>query len=346
MTVTNYLWSLDSYLEEFDEFGQQIISYTNEPAAFGSLISQNKDNQSAYFHFDAQGSTHQLTDSSANITDTFSYDAWGNQLTRTGTSDVYFQYIGEAGYYYDSEVDSYYVRVRIYNPATSRWDSTDPFGFVDGLNSYLYSHNSPTQYFDPSGAITIIRTVSRLNPTCKNLFAYVRWTFRLDKWPCRGSEGIFVQRVTVNCMVCDCDPKVPCVQNNFKYWEAWHVTKSKSKSKYTVVHDNAGFGASGGRGHYRQSGRVKFYCIAPEGAPAQDDEFSKNELPRISSGSAGEGPCTTSSINLPIVPEEEMDKKKRELLDRNPADGPSKRVFNMQWNCCCCEKWASANARP
>lgn len=344
MVVTNYLWSKDSYLEEYDGTGEAILSYTCEPSEFGNIISQYKDNQTDYFQLDVQGSTRQLTDSSENINDTFLYDAWGNEVERTGNSDVFFRYVGELGYYYDSEVDSYYVRLRNYAPATSRWESTDPLGYVDGLNLYLYSRNSPNQHFDPSGTISIIRTVSRLNPTCKNLFAYARWTFRLDKWPCRGSEGIFVQRVTVNCMVCDCDPKVPCVQNNFKYWEAWHVTKSESK--YTVVHDNAGFGASDGRGHYRQSGRVNFYCIAPEGQSPQNDEFNKSDLPRISSGSAGEGPCATSSINLPIVTEEEMDKKKRELLDRKSADGPNKRVFNMQWNCCCCEKWASANARP
>ncbi|QDV48441.1 RHS repeat domain-containing protein [Gimesia fumaroli] len=159
MAVINYLWSEDSYLEEYDEAGTPLISYTNEPVAFGSLISQYKDNQTKYFQFDAQGSTHQLTDSSANITDTFSYDAWGNQLTRTGTSDVYFQFIGEAGYYYDSEVDSYYVRRRSYSPITANWLSVDPLKYAIAFSglipSYHYASNSPLQNYDSTGLAEI-----------------------------------------------------------------------------------------------------------------------------------------------------------------------------------------------
>ncbi|WP_417396036.1 RHS repeat domain-containing protein [Gimesia chilikensis] len=155
MTVTNYLWSEDSYLEEYAETGEQITSYTNEPAAFGSLISQHKDNQTSYFQFDSQGSTRQLTDSIENITDSFLYDAWGNEIARTGTSDVYFRYIGEEGYYYDTEVDSYYVRSRSYSPITSNWLSVDPIkysiAFSGLISSYHYVSNSPLNGYDFTG---------------------------------------------------------------------------------------------------------------------------------------------------------------------------------------------------
>jgi len=154
MTILNYLWDKDSYLEEYDENGVATATYSNEPTSFGNVISQRKNSSSNFYHYDAQGSTHQLTDESENVSDTFLYDAWGNKIVQTGTTTIPFRYIGEFGYYYDEETESYYVRARNYAPVTGRWLSADPLGFLETLVQYLYALNAPGGNIDPSGLLS------------------------------------------------------------------------------------------------------------------------------------------------------------------------------------------------
>jgi len=44
-----------------------------------------------------------------------------------------------------------YHRARYLNPATGRWLSRDPIGYVDGMNLYQYADNSPSKLADPLG---------------------------------------------------------------------------------------------------------------------------------------------------------------------------------------------------
>lgn len=47
------------------------------------------------------------------------------------------------------------VEGRILNSELGRWLSRDPLGYVDGVNRYLYSGNSPVTNVDPSGTISL-----------------------------------------------------------------------------------------------------------------------------------------------------------------------------------------------
>jgi RHS repeat-associated protein len=51
----------------------------------------------------------------------------------------------------DDENGLYYHGARYYAACLGRWCSTDPMGFVDGLNLYKYAKNSPVLYSDPNG---------------------------------------------------------------------------------------------------------------------------------------------------------------------------------------------------
>ena len=95
------------------------------------------------------GSTRALTDEDGDATDTYIYDAWGNQVTRTGTTANPFRWVGDVGYYWDDETGTFYIRARVYEPVTGRWMSQDPLGLIDGLN--LYSASFVPNGMDPSG---------------------------------------------------------------------------------------------------------------------------------------------------------------------------------------------------
>jgi len=164
MAITNYLWDEGSYLEEYNEVGLTTMDYSNEPTGFENIISHHRDSATNFYLFDVQGSTHQLTDENENVTDTFMYDSWGNEILRVGTSEVPFRYVGQSGYYYDKETKSYYARARIFEPKIYRWQSLDPLGFVlfsqsgspfmppqEHYNLYSYVLNNPVIYTDPAG---------------------------------------------------------------------------------------------------------------------------------------------------------------------------------------------------
>ena len=90
------------------------------------------------------------------------YDAWGRQVSITGSmaSTVGrlnpFRY---RGYVYDDETGLYYLRSRYYNPEWGRFINADTLmGQVGGTfshNLFAYCGNSPVNKVDPSGFVSI-----------------------------------------------------------------------------------------------------------------------------------------------------------------------------------------------
>ena len=91
---------------------------------------------------------------------TYTYDAWGNILTKTnhGTSTIAdvnpFRY---RGYYYDSETGLYYLNARYYDPETGRFLNADAVigGNVGaaGYNQFAYAGNNPICMQDSNGTV-------------------------------------------------------------------------------------------------------------------------------------------------------------------------------------------------
>jgi RHS repeat-associated protein len=151
MPVTKYIWDDENLLAEADGTNMINVVYTNEPQQYGDLISSRISGTTSYHHFDALGSTRQLTNAAGTVTDTAIYDAWGNVVNRTGTTGISLLWLGDAGYYLDSETALHYIRARTYAPTLARWLSFDPILFAGSINLFLYSANGPSQYADPSG---------------------------------------------------------------------------------------------------------------------------------------------------------------------------------------------------
>jgi RHS repeat-associated protein len=153
MPTTKYIWDEDNLLIEADGTNTINVVYTNEPRQYGNHISTRIAGTTSYHHFDALGSTRQLTNSAGTVTDTMVYDAWGNVVSRTGTTGISMLWIGEVGYYTDSETGLLSVRRRPYGPATGRWTTIDPTPPIIGLIWFVYAENSPISVSDPSGLV-------------------------------------------------------------------------------------------------------------------------------------------------------------------------------------------------
>ena len=102
-----------------------------------------------------------MTDLTASVTDTYDYDAFGNLISRTGTTPNDYLYSGEQ---FDANLGFYYLRARYMNPASGRFVSTDSFGGnksdPTSLHKYLYANVDPISNHDPSGYASISETLT------------------------------------------------------------------------------------------------------------------------------------------------------------------------------------------
>jgi RHS repeat-associated protein len=93
-----------------------------------------------------------LTNLAGTVTDTYSYDTFGNLLNSTGTTPNSYLYRGEQ---YDPNLGLYYLRARYMNPVTGRFMSRDPnagrLKDPKSLHKYLYASGDPVNRIDPRG---------------------------------------------------------------------------------------------------------------------------------------------------------------------------------------------------
>jgi RHS repeat-associated protein len=106
----------------------------------------------SFYGYDGSGSVRQLTDSTGTVTDTYSYDAWGNSFGSTGSTPNAYLYRGEQ---YDSDLTLYYLRARYLNPLSGRFLTKAPDAgtiyIPHSLHQYLYVGANPVNRWDPTG---------------------------------------------------------------------------------------------------------------------------------------------------------------------------------------------------
>ena len=88
----------------------------------------------------------------------YTYDAWGNILSTTGSMASTLGTLNPLryrGYVYDQETELYYLSTRYYNPETGRFLNADAFAATGqgllGNNMFAYCGNCPMTFFDPTG---------------------------------------------------------------------------------------------------------------------------------------------------------------------------------------------------
>jgi len=159
MPTTEYIWDVDndSLLMETDGDGNATAVYTNTPDPYGELISQHRDGQTYYHHYDGEQNTRQVTDENQNLVEQATFTAFGEIVEKTSSIANPFGYKGALGYYTNDETDTLYVRRRVYTPRAGRWLLRDVLGFEAGdTNLYRYAANSPLTAMDPTGQSIVI----------------------------------------------------------------------------------------------------------------------------------------------------------------------------------------------
>jgi len=143
-------------IEEVDSSGNVLARYaqglgTDEP------LSMLRAGTTSYYAADALGSITSMSNSSARIANTYTYDSFGKLTASAGTLTNPFQYTGRE---FDQETSLYEYRARYYDQNAGRFSSEDPIRgsngpnrspMDDSANLYVYVLNNPVNYVDPSG---------------------------------------------------------------------------------------------------------------------------------------------------------------------------------------------------
>jgi RHS repeat-associated protein len=155
--TTNYLVDTvnpTGYAQVVDELQSGTVTRTY---SYGlERIGENQILNSAwtpsFYGYDGHGSVRQLTNSTGVVTDTYDYDAFGNQINSTGSTPNNYLFAGEQ---YDPALGLYYNRARYLNTTTGRFWSMDTQQGNDrdplSLHKYLYSEGDPVDHLDPGG---------------------------------------------------------------------------------------------------------------------------------------------------------------------------------------------------
>ncbi len=107
------------------------------------------NNAAYYYHFDGLGSVVAVSNSNGDSCQSYEYSAYG-QVAASDPNFIANPYMF-TGRRFDIETGLYYYRARYYNPHIGRFMQTDPVGYGDGINWYLYCRNNPLAFTDPSG---------------------------------------------------------------------------------------------------------------------------------------------------------------------------------------------------
>jgi len=145
--TTNYLYDGDNSLQEVDQSGNTLASYTLSDN-LDEAPAQLRSGTISYYHADALGSITSLSGPTGTIANSYIYDSFGNLTASSGTLRNSFQYTGRDA---DSDIGLRFYRARYYDQTTGRFLNEDPIGFAGGLNFFRYVGNSPANFIDPLG---------------------------------------------------------------------------------------------------------------------------------------------------------------------------------------------------
>ena len=143
--VRTFIWDGENIVRQSNR------EYTHNPQQYGELISQGGDPGTYYHHYDALGSTMQMTDGDEAVCNEYVYRAFGEHTDPSGENAApnRFRWVGKLGYYFEADLNTYWLRARVYEPARGRFISRDPVR--DEANVYRWPGNSPVVQVDPSG---------------------------------------------------------------------------------------------------------------------------------------------------------------------------------------------------
>ena len=148
----NYIYASGQLLQE--TYGDNTMDFFYDANGYPYALKYN--DTTYYYITNLQGDVMHMIDAQGNTVASYGYDPYGNIISATG-SMAEINPLRYRGYYYDTELEMYYVQSRYYDPTIGRFINADELeylgisGTVIGYNLYSYCENNPISNADITG---------------------------------------------------------------------------------------------------------------------------------------------------------------------------------------------------
>jgi RHS repeat-associated protein len=156
----DYFYDGKAVIEERNADGSLLAHYRYADRllslAYYELGTGNSELKSQYYHYDALGSTVNLTDIAGATQVSYNLDPWGHIKSQTGSSLNRMIFTGQE---HDENTGLIYFGARFYDADTARFITQDSYlgepGTPPSLHRYLYAYSNPTVYVDLQGHMSL-----------------------------------------------------------------------------------------------------------------------------------------------------------------------------------------------
>ena len=155
-TLTEYINDINrentEVLAEYGADEKVRQAYTYGESGIGERVSVDKSKESSYYLYDGRNSVTGILTETANLTNSYQYDPYGNLTSGTADGVNYYGYNGEST---NVKTGLQYLRARYYNAENGTFTTEDSdLGTTENpltRNRYAYTSNNPVNYDDPTG---------------------------------------------------------------------------------------------------------------------------------------------------------------------------------------------------
>lgn len=203
-------------------------------------------NEADYFYVkNAMRDIIGIVDNSGNLVVSYAYDAWGKVLSVTGSNTELgnlnpFRY---RSYYYDSDIEMYYLQSRYYDPEVCRFINSDDVnyiglaGTVGSYNAFAYCENNPVIFTDPTGKAGVL-SGTLMSASFLAACAIIATSVVMIVYSATGVEASFNQVLTdvISSMAEQTKLKVSAITAAVKVYFAHRTLKNGSKKRLNDKH--------------------------------------------------------------------------------------------------------------